>query len=63
MHILMVSPALHITSQVKHRKKHNSIDSERKSVKRNANYQNHLTVCFYMLFYYAKQKHLGCKKR
>ena len=32
----MVSSVLHITSQVEHIKKPNSVDSERKSVKRNA---------------------------
>ena len=47
--ILMVSSVLRITSQVEHTKKHSSIDSESKSVKQNANHQNHLTVCFYML--------------
>ena len=30
-------------------KKCDSVDSESKSVKRNANHQNRLTVCFYML--------------
>ena len=47
--ILMVSSVLRITSQVEHTKKRSSIDSESKSVKQNANHQNHLTVCFYML--------------
>ena len=49
----MVSSVLGITSQVEHTKKRNSIDlgidSESKSVKRNANLQNRLTVYFYML--------------
>ena len=45
----MVSFVLRITSQVEHTKKRNSIESESKSVKRNADYQNRLTVCFYML--------------
>ena len=46
----MVSSIMRITSQVEHTKKHKkSIDSESKSVKRNADHQNHLTVCFYML--------------
>ena len=47
--IIMVSSVLRITSQVEHTKKRNSIDSESKSVKRNADHQNRLTVCFYML--------------
>ena len=45
----MVSSILRITSQVEHTKKPNSIDSESKSLKRNADHQNRLTVCFYML--------------
>ena len=45
----MVSSVLRITSQGEHTKKRNSIDSESKSVKRNADHQNRLTVCFYML--------------
>ena len=45
----MVSSVLRITSQVEHTKKRNSIDSESKSVKRNADHRNRLTVCFYML--------------
>ena len=49
IHILMVSSILHVTSQVEHTKKHNSIDSESKSVKQNADHHNHLTVCFYIL--------------
>ena len=36
---------MHITSQVEHTKKRNSIDSENKFVKRNAAHQNCLTVC------------------
>ena len=48
----MVSSVLRITSQVEHTKKRSSIDSESKSVKRNADHQNRLTVCFYMLLYY-----------
>ena len=36
--ILMVSSVLRITSQVEHTKKRNSIGSESKSVKRNANH-------------------------
>ena len=48
----MVSSILRITSQVEHTKKRNSIDSESKSVKQNADHQNRLTVCFYMLLYY-----------
>ena len=46
----MVSSVLRITSQVEHTKKCNSIDSESKSVKRNADHWNRLTVGFYMLF-------------
>ena len=38
--ILMVTSVLCITSQVEHTKKRNSIDSESKSVKRNADHQN-----------------------
>ena len=49
IYILMVSSILYITSQVEHTKECNSIDSESKSVKRNTDHQNHLTVCFYML--------------
>ena len=45
----MVSSILRNTLQVEHTRKHNSIDSEKKSVKRNAGHQNRLTVCFYML--------------
>ena len=44
----MVSFVLHITSQVEHTKKHSSIDSESKSVKRNADHQNRSTVYFYI---------------
>ena len=57
--ILMVSSVLHITSQVEHIKKRNSIDSESKSVKRNTDHQNGLTVCFYMLlqYYHMVKKH------
>ena len=40
----MVSSVLRITSQVEHTKKRNSIDSESKSVKRNTDYRNCLTV-------------------
>ena len=47
-----VSSVLHITSQVEHTKKHNSIDGESKSVKENADHQNRLTVCSYMLLQY-----------
>ena len=54
----MVSSILRNTSQVEHIKKRNGIDSENKSVKRNAGHQNCLTVCFYMLpqYYYAVRK-------
>ena len=54
----MVSSVLSNTSQVEHTKKSNNIDSENKSVKRNAGHQNHLAVCFYMLpqYYYAVRK-------
>ena len=54
----MVSSVLGNTSQVEHLKKRNSIDSENKSVKRNAGHQNHLTVCFYVLpqYYYTVRK-------
>ena len=45
----MVSSVLHVTSQVEHTKKRSGIDSESKSMKRNADHQNRLTVCFYML--------------
>ena len=45
----MVSSILRITSRTEHTKKRNSIDSESKSVKQNANHENRLTVCFYML--------------
>ena len=45
----MVSSILHNTSQVERTKKHSRIDSENKSVKQNAGYQNRLTVCFYVL--------------
>ena len=38
----MVSSVLRITSQVEHKKKYKSIDSESKSVKRNADHQNRL---------------------
>ena len=51
----MVSFILHITSQVEHTKKCISIDSESKSVKQNADHQNRLTVCFYMLLPYSKK--------
>ena len=47
--ILMVSFILRITSRGELTKKHNSTDSESKSMKRNADYQNRLTVCFYVL--------------
>ena len=47
--ILMVSSGLRITSQVEHTKKYNSIDSESKSVKQNADNQNRLAMCFFML--------------
>ena len=40
----MVSAILHIASQVEHTKKRNNIDSESKSVKRNADHQNRFTV-------------------
>ena len=46
---VMVSSVLRITSQVEHTKKRNGIDSESKSVKQNADHQNRLAVCFYML--------------
>ena len=42
--ILMISSVLCNTSQVEHTKKHNSIDSENKSVKQNAGHQSCLTV-------------------
>ena len=45
----MVSSVLRITSQVEHTKERSSVDSESKSVKRNADRQNRLTVCFYIL--------------
>ena len=45
----MVSSVLRITSQVEHTKERNSIDSESKSVKQNADHLYHLTVCLYML--------------
>ena len=45
----MVSSVLRIMSQVEHTKKRNSIDSESKSVKQNADHWNRLTACFYML--------------
>ena len=45
----MVSSGLRITSQVEHTKKYNSIDSESKSVKQNADNQNRLAMCFFML--------------
>ena len=48
---LMVSSISLIMSQVEHTKKRNSIDGESRSVKRNADHQNRLTVCFYMLLY------------
>ena len=47
----MASSVSHDTSQVEHTKERNDIDSENKSVKWNANHQNHLTVCFYMLVF------------
>ena len=47
--ILMVSSILHIMLQVEHTRKHNSIDSENKSVKHNTNHNNHLMMDFYML--------------
>ena len=47
--ILMVSSVLCITSQVEHTKECNSIDSERKSMQQNADHQNPLIMCFYML--------------
>ena len=50
IHIVMVSFVMCIISQVELTKKHNSIDSENKSVKRNTNHQNRLTVCFYILY-------------
>ena len=40
----MVSSILHVTSQVEHTKKHNSIDSENKFVKQNGDHQNHLML-------------------
>ena len=45
----MVSSIFRTISQVEHTKKHNSIVSESKSVKRNAGHQNRLIVCFYLL--------------
>ena len=47
IYILMISSILCI--MVEHTKKRNSIDSGSKSVKRNANQQNRLTMYFYML--------------
>ena len=47
--IVMVSSVLRYTSQVEHTKKHNSIDSENKSVKQNAGHQNCLAVSFVTL--------------
>ena len=52
---LMVYSILRITSQVEHTRKHNSIDSEKKSVKRNTSHQNHLTVYFHTLLYSGRQ--------
>ena len=46
--ILKVTSILPIASQVKHTGKHSNIDSKNKSVKQNADNQNHLMVCFYM---------------
>ena len=45
----MASSILCIMSQVEHTKECNGIDSESKSVKWNTDYQNGLTVWFYML--------------
>ena len=45
----MVSSILRNTSQLKHTKKRNTIDSENKSVKRNTGHQNRLTVRLYVL--------------
>ena len=42
----MVSSILRIISQVEHTKKHNRIDSERKSVKQNADHQNPFNSVF-----------------
>ena len=51
---------LQIMLKVEHIKKHNSIDSENRFVKQNADYHNHLTVCFYMFlwYYHAVRKYL-----
>ena len=57
--ILMVSSVLCITSQVEHTKEYNGIASESRFVKQNADHQNHLTVCFYMLL----QHHHIVRKR
>ena len=48
MCILIVSAILRITSHVEHTKECNGIDSENKSVKRNADHQNCLAVCFFL---------------
>ena len=47
--ILMVSSTLHNMSQAERTKKCSRIDSENKSVKRNTDHQNRLTVCFDVL--------------
>ena len=41
--------AYYVHHMFKHIKERNSIDSESKTVKRNADHQNCLTMCFYML--------------
>ena len=48
-------------SQVEHPKKHNSIDSENKSVKRNAGHQNRLTVFLRatLVLIYSKETFFG----
>ena len=46
----MVFSALHIVSQVEHRRKHNVVYSKNKAVKHNADYQHCLMVHFYTLF-------------
>ena len=60
IYILMVFSVLHITSQVEHTKKHNGIDSESKSVKRNAHYENRLTVFLHvtLVLLYGKKMFL-----
>ena len=60
----MVSSVLRITSQVEHTKECNGIDSESKSVLRNADHQNRLIVYFYMLlqYYHMVKKCFGLNR-